>query len=76
VLRTVTWARWPLISEMSELGPGIVGHTCNQSQLLKSQRQEDHEFEASLGKVSETLSQKQIKTKRVYSMVQAVECLP
>jgi hypothetical protein len=41
-----------------------------ESQLLRRWRQEDGEFEASLGKVSKTLSQKQNANKKVKDMVQ------
>jgi hypothetical protein len=40
------------------------------------QKQEDHKFEASLGKDSETLSQRQNTNKRDGGVAQVVECLP
>jgi hypothetical protein len=39
-------------------------------------RQEDHEFKASLGKVSEALSQTQNKKERTGGIAQGVEHLP
>jgi hypothetical protein len=49
----------------------VVAHTYNPS--YPGWRQEDCELEASLGKVSKTLSQKQNINKRVEGMVQVVE---
>jgi hypothetical protein len=48
----------------------MVVHTCRRP------RKEDHKFQASPGKVSETLSQKQNQIKRTGSIVQVVEHLP
>jgi hypothetical protein len=44
-----------LSSRKAKVKPGVAVHT---SQLLKRQRKEDCEFGVSLGKVSQTLSQK------------------
>jgi hypothetical protein len=41
-----------------------MSHACNPG-YLRRQRKEDHEFKASLGKVSETLSKKQNTNKKV-----------
>jgi hypothetical protein len=44
--------------------------------VIGRQRQEDHEFKTSPGKVSKTLSQKQNTNKRTGSIAQVVEDLP